>query len=218
LIEALIVVVIVVVALLLIARGGRGAAASRKVADLRARARQTAAEILNRPSEWVIVDTETTGVSGSDVVVDIAVISADGAVLLDTLVALPPRKRISAEAASVHGITRDRLKSAPKWEDVRMRLDAAIAGRQCLAYNAPFDSRLIKQTDTAHGVAGGLIRWVDVMPVYNAFEAEWDPKRRKIKWQKLPGAQHGALADCQAVLVLLHRVAGNAAVSPGYAG
>jgi DNA polymerase III subunit epsilon len=174
---------------------------------LRSIARSTAQQILKQSADWVVVDTETTGIGQTDVVLQIAVVSSTGEVLLDTLTSLPPRKRISAKAQEKHGITRQALKDAPDWATVRILFDQVVAGRQCLAYNSAFDSRLIRQTDEAHQVQGVEHRWVDVMPVYNAWCSEWDPRRKKVKWQKLPSSDHTASGDCKAVLEVLKKIA-----------
>ena len=121
-----------------------------------------------RKDDWIIIDTETSGLGERDVVLEIAALDGNGIVLLDTRVKLPPRKRIGAKSQQVHGITREDLKVAPMWSDVRKKLDMIANGKECIAYNASFDRRIIEQTDAAHDVHGAKLAWVDIMPVYNA--------------------------------------------------
>lgn len=100
----------------------------------------------------LFLDTETTGLGEQDAIVEVAAISADGTVLLDTLVeALAP---IGQKAQAIHGIREDDLKGAPSLPAVATRL------RQCLemadqiwAYNADFDRRLIWQSAVLAGAA-----------------------------------------------------------------
>lgn len=179
----------------------------RPVKSLRRQATRRARELLAQGERWIIIDTETTGISGSDVVVQVAAIDHCGTVLMDTLVALPPRKRISDKAQATHGISREALKDAPTWAQVRTALDKLVADRKCLAYNANFDDRLIEQTDDAHQHNGDDYEWVDVMPIYNAWCGEWDEKRKKLKWQRLPGGDHTAVGDCRATLKILKDMA-----------
>lgn len=165
--------------------------------------------LLAKRDEWVVVDTETTGIKDTDVAIQIAVVDGHGDVLINTLTQLPKGKKISARAQQTHGITADTLIDAPTWAAIRAQLDQAINGRTCLAYNASFDQRIIDQTDRAHNVTGGALAWLDVMPIYNSWAAEWDARRRKIKWQKLPGGDHTAIGDCVAVIDLLEKIANN---------
>lgn len=167
----------------------------------------TSQKLLSERDNWVIVDFETTGLSETDVALSVGVIDADGKVLLDTLIALPHRKRISAKAKEIHGISREDLKGAPQWSEVRQMFSQAVNGKTCIAYNAKFDSRILKQTDAAHGIKEASPPWIDLMALYNLYCAEWDPRRKAFKYQKLPGATHGATADCNAALVLIERMA-----------
>lgn len=59
------------------------------------------------------MDTETTGLSDDDEIIEIAVISEDGEVLLDTFVKHTSRVEISKGARNIHGIKKRSLKNAP---------------------------------------------------------------------------------------------------------
>lgn len=57
---------------------------------------------INR-DQFVILDTETTGLTLRDQIIEICVIDLTGKILLNSLV--KPTINIPAEAASIHGIT-----------------------------------------------------------------------------------------------------------------
>ncbi|MFJ2900325.1 exonuclease domain-containing protein [Streptomyces sp. NPDC087218] len=70
-----------------------------------------AQKILADPDAYAILDTETTGLDYDSRIVEIAVTTAAGTVLLDTLV--NPGAPIPAEAAAIHGITDVMVADAP---------------------------------------------------------------------------------------------------------
>jgi DNA polymerase III subunit epsilon len=87
----------------------------------------------------VILDTETTDLYGS--VVEVAAVDPWGRVLLDSLV--NPEVPIAAEASAVHGILDRDVAAAPTLGELLPRLQAVIGSRPVLAYNAPYDRRVL---------------------------------------------------------------------------
>ncbi len=83
--------------------------------------------------------------------VELALLDARGAVLLDTLVR--PSCAVAEGARSVHGITDAELAGAPAWAEVDAQLRQLTAGRLLVSHNAGFDARLVDQTSDAHGCA-----------------------------------------------------------------
>jgi DNA polymerase III epsilon subunit-like protein len=70
-----------------------------------------AQKILANPDAYAILDTETTGLEYNSRIVEIAVTTADGEVLLDTLV--NPGEPIPADATAIHKITDEMVANAP---------------------------------------------------------------------------------------------------------
>ncbi len=101
-------------------------------------------EWLANKQNYCIVDTETTGLSGRDKVIEIAIIDLEGNVLLNTLV--NPERRIHKNAERVHGISNSMIKKAPGIGQVVSRVRDILMNRVMIAYNASFDARMIKQT------------------------------------------------------------------------
>jgi DNA polymerase III epsilon subunit-like protein len=133
----------------------------------------------------VYVDTETTGFSTTDVVIEIAVLDTDGSVLLDTLV--KSTKQVPAGASAVHGITDITLVGAPGWKEVWSQVQGVLEGRLVGFYNAAFDLRLLRQTCGLNG-----IRWVDpyddyfcIMEQFAQYFGEWNPRKNSYQWKSL---------------------------------
>ncbi len=155
--------------------------------------------------ESIFLDTETTGLDGTAEVVDIAVVSSDGRVLLDTLVR--PRHRIPAAATRIHGIHDEHVVSAPTWPEVVDELVAVLHGRRVVVYNAAFDRRMVNQCCAHHGLPLVAADWSCAMMAYAAFHGEWNARRSGHRWHKLelavgrfggqPGG-HRALGDAMA--------------------
>lgn len=108
-------------------------------------------------TDWVILDTETTGLGSTDVVIQIGVTDHRGVTLVDTLVR--PAVAIGSGAQAVHGISAEAVAGARDFPTVLPELVRAIAGKTVVAYNAPFDRRLLDQTAVRHGgdTAGGTV-------------------------------------------------------------
>ncbi len=181
-------------------------AAEREAARARV---QWAADVLADPAV-VVLDTETTGLHDTACVVELAVLTAAGEVVLDTLV--NPGVSVPAAATDVHGITDAMVRDAPRFAEVLPALTAALAGRRVLIYNAPYDKGVLRWELTRHYEALGdpapaesAAAWLagldvdDVMVPYSDWAGEWDDYWGTNRWQPLDG-DHRALGDCRAVL------------------
>jgi len=165
-----------------------------------------ARDLLKR-SDWVILDTETTGTSPYDEIVQIAIVSGDGTVLLDTLVR--PTQPIPPEATAIHGIVDEDVRNAAAFPEVYGRVQRVLSGKRVIIYNAQFDLRLIHQTLIRHNMLpSGLDReYVDcAMLAYSAWVGErW--RYGGYRWQKLESGDHTAVGDCLATLALIRKMA-----------
>lgn len=164
-------------------------------------------------TDAVILDTETTGLHGAEIV-QIGILSMAGQVLLDTLV--KPSVPITTGAQRVHGISAERVADAPTMVDLLPQLREILGGARVLIYNASYDLGVLENSLHARGVPIdvpllGAADYDDVMEPYSAWVGDWNDYYGNYRWQKLPGGDHTAIGDCRATLAVLQRIAGRAA-------
>lgn len=178
--------------------------------DARTRSIEWARRLVCDPAT-VYLDTETTGLDGGAEVVDIAVVAADGRLLLDTLVR--PIGRIPAGATRVHGIREADVRDAPGWQEIHDLLCDLLADRPVVVYNAAFDRRIVAQCCARHRVDDPRPDWHCAMVAYAEFRGDRSGHGGGYRWFKLEEAAadfgalaggHRAAADaraCRAVVV-----------------
>ena len=162
-------------------------------------------------SPYLILDTETTGVGRVAEIVQIAILDDRGEMLLDTLVR--PTQSVPEAASRIHGLTDAHLCDAPLWTTVHPRVDALLAGRDVIIYNAPYDTRLLRQSNLLAGLAPDLdARFHCAMRGYK----EWRGRGPRGYFTGLVDAcrlegipvmdVHNAGSDCRLTLALCHKM------------
>lgn len=186
----------------------------------RAAAIQWARQILTQ--DFVVLDTETTGLDYDDEAVSIGLVAKDGTVLLDTL--LCHEKPSDPKALATHGITWEMTRGAPKFVDVWPELAGQTQGKQLLGYNASFDLRIIAQMldrywpKPIYDPPGMMLTALhDVMGYFAQFYGDWNDYHQSYTWKKLTYAAaflnvptsgaHGAAADALMTLRVVERMA-----------
>lgn len=112
----------------------------------------------------LILDTETTGLKGAEII-EVAVIDTCGTVLLDTLIR-PKTMKMNRFAQRVHGIALETLLGQPSWPEVLPELQRLTDRATVLAWNAPFDARMLQQTSEVWGLAHPRILFACAMRLY----------------------------------------------------
>jgi len=166
------------------------------------------------------LDTETTGLGPQDEIIEVCLLDAEGSVLLERLVR--PKRPIPPDAVALHGITDAMVETAPTWAEVWPLLRDLLNARTVAVYNADFDARLLRQTQTLHGLAEVVDTsgFFCLMHLYAQFRGEWDSSRRSFRWQSLETARrqvgldlpnaHRARDDALLARALLHAMATSA--------
>ncbi len=160
-------------------------------------------------NDFLILDTETTGIGRDARIVQIAVVDASGQAAVDTLI--NPGMRIPPDATRIHGITDAMVKDAPSMADLLPSLESLWSTRPTYIYNAEFDVRMLLQHI---GRRPGMMRTTCVMKLYARFVGQVG-SYGDYKWHKLTDAcaqlsipkidapAHSALGDCLRTLAVL---------------
>lgn len=162
-------------------------------------------------TDFVVLDTETTGLDEKAEIVELAILDKNGAVLLDTLV--KPKGKIPSQASSIHGITNRDVKDAPTWADIYPAFREAIKNKTVVIYNSKYDNRIIKQTCSLYGLPNPRRKSECAMLLYASYRNIRNNRTGSPKWHKLTEAMdqcgipkaiaHRARGDCEMTLNLL---------------
>ena len=115
-----------------------------------------------------------------------------------------------------HHITEDMVKNSPCFAEEWPYISSKIAGRDLIAYNAPFDSGRLRHTAIAHNVELPNLRWYCLMRAYANFygmpgkhgPAEFQKLKNACAQQGIPIEQkHRAQADVLDTAALIRRLA-----------
>ncbi|WP_236712092.1 3'-5' exonuclease [Pseudomonas sp. EpS/L25] len=98
----------------------------------------------------LVLDTEATGLGEDAQLIEVAVMTLSGRVLLNTLVR--PSIAVPREATLIHGLTDADLAQAPAFPAVFAQLWPLLQSRTVLAYGMAFDYRLLSHNARLHGL------------------------------------------------------------------
>jgi DNA polymerase III epsilon subunit-like protein len=159
-----------------------------------------------RKDNVVVLDTETTGLYGAEIV-EISVIGLDGNVLIDTLV--KPKAPIPKEAKRIHGISDKMVADKPSWPEVWDKLFPIIKDKLILIYNSEFDVRLMKESFDPYPEHKSKQKQVDKLKtecVMRAYaELIGSPKWIKLTQASAHSMSHRSIEDCRATLKVIKK-------------
>jgi len=177
--------------------------------------------------QFLILDTETSGIHGGvDEIVQIAVITSSGDVLLDSLVKPVNPERLmqwgtgGKRPVDVHGLTPQMLSTAPSFPAVYEQLHPLVAGQDVVVFNAAFDRKMIDGDCRRHRLEKLPVKkYHCAMLKYAQYYGKWNPARQDFRWQSLESAcaqlqirlderAHSALGDCLRTLEVMKHMAG----------
>jgi DNA polymerase III subunit epsilon len=165
-----------------------------------------AKDLLSR-NNWLILDTETTGLDERAEAVEIAIIDKNKEVLFNSRI--KPKNPISQSASKIHGITNKDLLKSPSFSQIYLELKRIVKDKTIIIYNSSFDRRILRQQIALNNLEPIKFDSDCVMEWYSQYIGDWNDYHQSYTWQKLPGGDHSALGDCRAVLKLIERMAGN---------
>lgn len=120
-------------------------------------------------SDFVVFDSETTGLSSPVDFVEIAVIDPAGETLFDSL--LKPSCRMEPRARAIHGHSAKSLWDAPHFLEVYPDLLDVLYKRRVIVFNASYDRRVwdtsVRHLGARGALAGELPKWECAMHVVN---------------------------------------------------
>ncbi len=90
------------------------------------------------------LDTETTGLSSSDEIIELSICTHDKRVVFDSI--LSSKVNCSAQARSVHGITDEQIANGMPIESAKAALIELLEGKTIISFNVDFDCQMLFQT------------------------------------------------------------------------
>lgn len=166
-------------------------------------------------SNSVFIDTETTGLGPTAEIVDIAILSTTGEVLLDTFIR--PAMPIPPDASRIHGIHDVDVRDAPAWRDIYPVVRDILSDRRIVVYNAQYDRGVINGVCDRWQLARVNGTWECAMLAFAKYQAQPGRRPGDFRWHKLDAAAghfglepggHRALGDTLACLAVVRGMAG----------
>lgn len=99
-------------------------------------------EIKENNCFWL--DTETTGLSSTDEIIELAICTHDKRVVFDSI--LSSKVNCSPQSRAVHGITDEQINNGMPIESAKAALIDLLEGKTIISFNVDFDCQMLFQT------------------------------------------------------------------------
>lgn len=159
--------------------------------------------------DTVIVDTETTGLSKNDEVIDFAaVVFRKSAKILYYQRYFLPSTKISPFAARVHKMDSTFLKNvgASSFAEHAYELNSLLNKYNVITFNASFDKRLLSQTFAKNNLKMLDKKWHCALRMYELLFDEKVRLQNACANFNVPAGKHSALSDALALRGLLFKI------------
>lgn len=159
-------------------------------------------------TDYLIIDTETTGLQKDDEVIELALIDFSGQEIYHSM--FEPQKEVHWAATKKSKLTKKKLISNPKFHDEWSKIKLLIGNKKLIAHNVDFDYQSIKQTLVRYDLDEG-----DAMKIFTGSLDSIDLVKKYIKTSKYKledvckilgitdDQKHRATYDCLMVLKML---------------
>jgi DNA polymerase-3 subunit epsilon len=118
---------------------------------------ESASAIQRDNLEFVVIDTETTGLYKNDRVIEIGLIAFRGQnIIAEMSTLINPLRDVGK--TSLHGITASMVSMAPTFADIANAITEFLDGRVLVAHNLAFDARMLTQELERLNIQGSLGR------------------------------------------------------------
>ena len=165
--------------------------------------------VLEAEGSVIVIDTETTGITDSDEILQLSIIDGEGGVLFDSC--FRPRAHIEwPEAEAINGISPADVVDCPTMASCKDSIQSIIDNADIIiAYNAAFDLNVLKRQGLCIPADTVVI---DTMLLFAEIYGDYSEYHGNYRWQKLSlcadyygydwgnDTAHDALADCRATL------------------
>lgn len=156
--------------------------------------------------DWVVLDTETTGLGPDRQPVQVAVVDARGRLLFESLIR--PTQPCEPAARRIHGLADELLRSAPAPAAVLPTLTPLLDGKTVYAYGATFDRNTLLWAYRRARLSFPASTWLCVHDLYSETRGFSAPLRTvcEIEGIATPDGPHSAPEDARLTWKILQAV------------
>ena len=165
--------------------------------------------MFNNSDEYLILDTETTGLDENDRIIELCIMDLKGNVRYSSLFN-PGKDGIRPEASVINGITEEMVADKPLFIEEINKFVHLLEGKILIAWNAPFDRKVLNRELRSVFTMPLQAEWCDAMSLYCHARCLG---RERISLAKACNIEcltrndaHRAEGDCKDVLNVLYKV------------